>query len=103
MNHRKLPFALTSLSAALLLSACVSDSLSLGSTTDSTSTISGTVPGTLIEAFCANGGHYKVNSVQDGSNQHPFSLALPNNISCTLVMTTNENDGANRVITPIKN
>jgi len=74
------------------------------STTQTTATsITGTVPGTLIEAFCTDGSYYQTNSIKTG-NQHPFELELPDNIDCRLVMTTNENDPnpANRIITPIK-
>lgn len=76
------------------------------STTDTTtavatSTISGTVPGTLIEAFCEDGTYVQVTSTQNGTAQHPFELTIPQNTNCKLVMTTNENNATNRVITPI--
>jgi hypothetical protein len=70
-------------------------------TTTSTATVSGTVPGTLIEAFCEDGSYYRVNSTDNGTTQHPFTLTLPTGTNCRMVMTTNENDPANRVITPI--
>jgi len=35
------------------------------------------------------------------TNQHPFEIELPQHTNCRLVMTTNENDPANRVISPI--
>ncbi len=69
--------------------------------TAETATISGTVPGTLIEAFCDDGTYVQVTSTQNGTNQHPFEISIPTNTNCRLVMTTNENDPANRVITPI--
>ncbi len=76
-----------------------SDSSS-GSSSDSV-TYKGTVPGTLIEAFCDNGAYYSTNSIDDGTSQHPFELKLPAGLACNLVMTTNENDPANSVVTPI--
>lgn len=72
------------------------------STSNTSYTISGTVPGTLIEAYCNDGRYFKANSTNDGSNQHPFSLDLPNDVICHLVMTTNENDLNNFVATPIQ-
>ena len=64
--------------------------------------LTGTVPGTLIEAFCEDGSYYAVNSETNSSSRHPFKLKLPTNLSCRLVMTTNENDPDNKVVTPIK-
>ena len=64
--------------------------------------LKGTVPGTLIEAFCEDGSHYAVNSEFNTSNKHPFVLVLPTNLSCRLVMTTNENDPERKIVTPIK-
>jgi len=65
------------------------------------SKITGSVPGTLIEVFCSDGSYYSTESEQNGSTQHPFSLEIPKNLACHLVMTTNENDPTTRVITPI--
>ena len=96
------PFMLTSLSAALLLAGCGGGS-STSSSGDATSSaaITGTVPGTLIEAFCSDGSYYSTHSTDDGSSEHPFSLAIPSGLNCHVVMTTNEGDTANRIITPI--
>jgi hypothetical protein len=66
-----------------------------------TSKISGTVPGTLIEAFCEDGSYYSVSSTNNGTSEHPFEIEIPSSLSCRLVMTTNENDDANKVVTPI--
>ncbi|PHS32237.1 MAG: hypothetical protein COA92_06935 [Sulfurovum sp.] len=66
-----------------------------------TSKISGTVPGTLIEAFCEDGTYVQVTSTQNGTSQHPFEIEIPQNTNCKLVMTTNENNDTTRVITPI--
>lgn len=73
------------------------------STSESTYTLSGTVPGTLIEAFCKDGGYYSVNSTDNGTESHPFSITLPSDVNCKLIMTTNEKDAdpANHIITPI--
>ena len=65
------------------------------------SKISGTVPGTLIEAFCEDGTYVQVTSTQNGTDKHPFEIIVPKNISCKLVMTTNQNDSINRIITTI--
>jgi len=99
MKIRK-PFMLSSLSAALLLAACGGGDSSSTETTDG-AVISGTVPGTLIEAFCSDGSYYSVHSTDDGSAEHPFSLTVPSGVDCHLVMTTNENDQDNKIITPI--
>ncbi|NOY68418.1 MAG: hypothetical protein GXP53_02845 [Deltaproteobacteria bacterium] len=60
----------------------------------------GTVPGTLIEAFCDNGSYYSTTSTQNGTSEHPFNLQLPADIGCRLVMTTNEGT-ADEVVSPI--
>jgi len=78
-----------------------------GGTTANTSTstsakITGTVPGTFIEAYCDDGTYASTTSVQNGTNKHPFSLTVPTNTPCRIVMTTNQNNPTTRVITPIK-
>lgn len=105
---KNLQAASLAVAIAAALSACgggSSDSSNDGSnqttTTSTTYTLSGTVPGTLIEGFCDDGSYASTNSIQDGTNQHPFTLTLPLEVNCRLVMTTNENDAANKVITPI--
>lgn len=89
-------------STAVLLAACGGGSNTTSSPTKSKFNLTGTVPGTLIEAFCEDGSYYSVNSDNNGTTKHPFSLALPVDLSCRLVMTTNEDDIANKVVTPIK-
>lgn len=93
-------------SAAVMLAACggggSSTSSPPGTTTSSTFKLQGTVPGTLIEAFCEDGSYYAVNSQENNTTQHPFSLDMPIDVSCRVVMTTNENDPNNKVITPIR-
>lgn len=79
-----------------------------GSSTTTTSpttySISGTVPGTLIEAYCSDGSYYSTTSIDNGTSEHPFSLELPTNLECKLVMITNEtaSDPADYIITPIE-
>lgn len=107
MRYHKIPFLLSGVSAALLLASCgggssSSTSITSSDTTTSSAVISGTVPGTKIEAFCADGSYYTVNSTDDGTSQHPFSLTVPAGVDCHLVMTTNENDPVNRIVTPIE-
>lgn len=106
MKLYKAPFILSSLTMAVLLASCGggTDSTTTTTTTTSTptSTVTGTVPGTLIEAFCADGTYYHVNSTDNGTTEHPFTLSIPSNVDCRLVMTTNEDDINNRVITSIQ-
>ena len=64
-------------------------------------TLQGTVPGTLIEAFCDDGSYYLTASENNDTVQHPFSLNLPADVACRIVMITNEDDPNNRVITPL--
>ena len=61
----------------------------------------GSVPGTLIEAFCEDGSYYKTNSVKNGTSKHPFELKVPKGKECHLVMTTNEDSLNEQVITHI--
>ena len=65
---------------------------SSSSSSVSTYGLSGTVPGTLIEALCKDGSYYSTNSVDDGTSNHPFELELPLDVDCKLIMTTNEDD-----------
>lgn len=69
--------------------------------TASLAKITGTVPGTLIEAFCDDGSYSQVSSTDNDTNEHPFEIEVPVNTNCKLIMTTNENDDLNRIITPI--
>jgi len=95
---------LSALVSALVLVGCGGGSSSTDApvtTTSSVSKISGTVPGTLIEAFCTDGSYYKVTSTDNGTNEHPFEIEVPSTVSCSLVMTTNENDEVKKVITQI--
>lgn len=73
------------------------------SLTKTTFSVSGTVPGTLIEALCKDGRYYSVNSTDDGSSNHPFTMTLPSDVSCKFIMTTNEKDPdpTKHIITPI--
>lgn len=73
-----------------------------GTTTSSSYTISGTVPGTLVEAFCNDGSYFKTTSTKNGTERHPYSLVLPDDVICHLVMTTNEDSSDAYVVTPIK-
>jgi len=80
-----------------------SDTTESGTDTASATTavISGTVPGTFIEAYCDDGTYVSTTSVQNGTSQHPFNLNVPVNTPCRLVMTTNENDPAQRVTSQV--
>jgi hypothetical protein len=94
---------LSALASALILVGCGGSSTTDAAVTSTNflSKISGTVPGTLIEAFCADGSYYKVTSTDNNTNEHPFEIEIPSTVSCSLVMTTNENDEATKVITQI--
>lgn len=80
-----------------------------GSSTTTTSTpstysVTGTVPGTIIEAYCNDGSFYSTTSTDNGTSEHPFTLTLPVNLDCKLVMITNETDpdSTKWIITPIE-
>lgn len=72
--------------------------------TPSTYSITGTVPGTIIEAYCSDGSSYSTTSTNNGTSEHPFTLNLPINLECKLVMITNETaaNPADYIITPIE-
>lgn len=97
------PLKLSALASALILAGCGGSSTTdtVITPTDSLSKITGTVPGTLIEAFCADGSYYSVKSTDNNTAEHPFEIEIPNTVSCSLVMTTNEDDNASRVVTQI--
>ncbi len=69
--------------------------------TSSSVKISGTVPGTLIEAFCDDGSYKQVSSTNNGTNKHPFSISIPKATNCNLVMTMYENNASKRIINNI--
>ena len=94
---------LLSLAVIPLIIGCSSSDVEeiVTDTVTETAAITGTVPGTLIEAFCENGYYSQVSSTDDGTTEHPFEIEVPVNTNCKLVMTTNENDDLNRIITPI--
>ena len=99
---------LSALASALILAGCGGSSTTETTLTDTDtvptntlSKISGTVPGTLIEAFCEDGSYYAVTSTDNNTNEHPFEIEIPSTVSCSLVMTTNEDDNATKVVTQI--
>ncbi|WP_321275851.1 hypothetical protein [Thiomicrorhabdus indica] len=67
-------------------------------TTTQTVAVTGTVPGTIIQAYCSNGSNPSVSSVLNGTDQHPFTLNVPVGIDCRIAMITNEGT-VNQVIT----
>ncbi len=89
---------------AILQSACGgggggdSDSDSTASFTGAA--VSGTVPGTMIEAFGDNGSYYATRSNNNGSARHPFRLDVKPGVGFHLVMVTNEGT-PEEVVTPI--
>lgn len=97
---KKSSILLSLIAAPFLIVGCGGGSSST-TTTNTMAKITGTVPGTLIEAYCDNNYYAQVTSTQNGTNEHPFEVSVPTNTNCRLVMTTNENDPANRIITPI--
>ncbi len=92
-----LPLAL----ASVLLGACGTS----GTTTPGAglATISGTVPGTKIEAFGDNGSYYVTSSIKNGTNKHPFTLEVPAGVGFHLVMTMDQGtaDPSDDVVQPI--
>ena len=96
-------FIILSYFMALIFSGCGGGDTTPSDTPVPTvmSKIFGTVPGTLIEAFCEDGTYAKVHSTPNGTNQHTFEIKVPQNRNCKLVMTTNENDPETRIITLI--
>jgi cytochrome c553 len=102
-NMKTNSWKLSALASAFILSGCGGSSTTdtAITTSDSLSKITGTVPGTLIEAFCADGSYYSVKSTDNNTAEHPFEIEIPNTVSCSLVMTTNEDDNASRVVTQI--
>jgi len=105
---KRIMISLTSLLAGIFFVGCGGgDSSTLvdgEETIPSTYTISGTVPGTIIEAYCSDGSYYSTTSNDNGTTKHPFFLLIPENRDCKLVMITNETDSnpANWIITPIE-
>ena len=90
-------------SISAILAACGGGGDGVSPTSSATSYIlKGTVPGTLIESFCDDGSYHSTKSNNNGTNRHPFELLLPTGQSCRLVMTTNEDDTGNKVVTPIR-
>jgi hypothetical protein len=79
------------------------DDIAVDTTTKSTYSVTGTVPGTLIEAFCKDGSYYSVNSNDNGTSNHPFTITLPSDVDCKFVMTTNEDDidTSKHIVTPL--
>ncbi|WP_345970440.1 MULTISPECIES: hypothetical protein [Sulfurimonas] len=96
---KSISLALSALAAGLIFAACGGSGSS--STGRAVTSITGTVPGTLIEAFCEDGSYYAVNSNDNGTSEHPFEIEVPQNTSCRLVMTTNENTPDASVVTLI--
>lgn len=86
---------------SFILSGCGTSNATNDSIDNNFTILEGTVPGTLIEAYCIDGSYYKVNSTQNSSTKHPFTLSIPKNLNCHLVMITNEDDPTTKVITPI--
>ena len=84
-----------------LFVACGGGSSSTTSTTTTTAKILGTVPGTLIEAFCDDGSYQQVSSTNNGTNEHPFTISVPTATNCNLVMTMYENNDSERIINNI--
>lgn len=60
-------------SISAILAACSGGGDDTSSTLSASDyTLKGSVPGTLIEAFCDDGSYYATKSNNDGTNRHPF-------------------------------
>ncbi len=89
---------LLTLSISALLAACSSGGTEQ---TAATYNLRGTVPGTIIEAFCDGGRYFSTHSDHSvAHDQHPFNLELPTGLACRLVMTTGEGTD-DELVTPI--
>ena len=89
------------LSISVVLAACSSSGTDHDAGGADTFSLKGTVPGTLIEAFCDDGRYFSTHSDQSsGKALHPFNLKLPIGLSCRLVMTTGEETPV-ALVTPI--
>ncbi len=91
------------ISTSVLIYGCGGGGSATSTTSPTLYSVSGTVPGTLIEVYCKDGSYYSINSTNDGTANHPFSLSLPSGLNCKFVMTTNEDDidTTKRIVTPI--
>ena len=107
MKRLKIFKTLPIFSFLILLNGCGGGGTSSITQSDSSSSVStysitGTVPGTIIEAYCTDGSYYKTTSIHDDTSEHPFSLELPKDLDCKLVMITNETAAESQwIITPI--
>ncbi len=101
MRHLKAMIYPTIFSSLLLLTGCGDGG---GSLADGgiigTGSITGTVPGTTIEAFGDQGEYFRTASEENNTDKHPFLLQLPAGVGFYLVMIINE-DSANEVVMPI--
>lgn len=95
MNQRRL---ISVAVLAIIQSAC--DSGGGGSASLGGASVSGTVPGTVIEAFGDNGSYYAVTSTNNGTAAHPFTLNAPAGVGFHMVMVTGEGT-PDKVVTPI--
>ncbi len=84
------------------LVGCGSGSSTTPSSALQTAKLTGTVPGTKIEAFCDNNVYKEIKSVYNGTDKHPFTLEVPKDTDCRIVMTTNEDNAKKVVITHLK-
>ena len=90
----------TLLAALLALSLTGCGGGGSGSAGSASATLSGTVPGTLIEAIADDGGRIQAHSRDNGTSRHPFVLQVPAGRTFSLAMTTHEGS-ADSVTTPI--
>ena len=99
--NRLSTYILLTLSLSVLaIAGCGGGGGNGGAARASTATLTGTVPGTLIEAIGEDGSHYQVHSTDNGTTRHPFRLDLPAGKVFSLTMTTNE-ESADSVTAPI--
>ncbi|NNJ97073.1 MAG: cytochrome c [Gammaproteobacteria bacterium] len=85
---------------AILQSGCGDDGSSGSASLPSGTSVSGTVPGTVIEAYGDNGSYYAVKSTDDGTAMHPFTLDVPAGVGFHMVMITGDGT-SEEVVTPI--
>ena len=75
---------------AIIQSGCNDGGSSGSASLPSGTSVSGTVPGTVIEAYGDNGSYYATKSTDDGTAMHPFTLDVPAGVGFHMVMITGE-------------
>ena len=100
MRHLTAKTAALASAAMLFLAGCGGGGLLADGGIIGTGTIVGTVPGTVIEAYGANGDYVETFSEFNTTGRHPFRLRLKAGVGYYLVMIINEGT-ENEIVMPI--